>query len=110
MKATPFRASHRRSTLRLTFRAGMPYLLNGNVTCATTRLSFDKASAIPPLPIHKLLILKLVRKDVPKSHLEFCSPAIHWIQVLGGSERTKPRKQMYKLTPASCYSPSARAD
>ena len=48
--------------LHLTLRAGMPYLLNGNFTCATTRLAFDRASAIPPLSIHKLLILKLLRK------------------------------------------------
>lgn len=49
-----------------------------------TRLGFGRASAIPRLPIRKLLILNLLRKDVPKSHLEFCSPAIYWIQVLGG--------------------------
>jgi hypothetical protein len=49
-----------------------------------TRLTFGRASAVPPLQASKLLISKLVTKDVQRSPLEFCSAAIDWIQVLGG--------------------------
>ena len=84
MKATPFRASRRTVGRMPDFPADMPYLFDGNVTCATTRLAFGKASAIPTVETSKPLILKRVDTRLRRSSLEFCSPALRPIQVLGG--------------------------
>ena len=84
MKATPFRASRRIVGTTPDFPADMPYLLNGNVTCATTRLAFGRASAIPTVKNGNLLIRKHVEHNLLCCSLEFCSPALRPIQVLGG--------------------------
>ena len=87
MKATPFRASRRIVGPTPDFPADMPYLFNGNVTCATTRLAFGKASAIPRVETNKSLILKRADPRLSRSSLEFCSPVLCPIQVLGGLAR-----------------------
>jgi hypothetical protein len=112
MKATPFRASRRMTSATPDLPADMPYLFNGNITCATTRLLFRKASAIPRWPIHKSLIQKHVPRCGSRSSLEFCSRGIYQIQVLGGwpaeirhpraAKESEPAIDSWKATSRAC--------
>jgi hypothetical protein len=81
--------------------------INGDLTCATTRLVRNNATAIPPCKFCNLLKQRRICGVFPRFSLNFCSKKTGHIQLLGGWWSEYSRDPAF--TPSSPMPPKCSA-
>ena len=87
-ESNPFSEPHAGWLVRIpSLRADMPYLRDGNINRATTRLTNTVANVVPTPSSCKILKTHRISESLGHNSLEICSQSPRLIQVLGEPAR-----------------------